>query len=68
MDVLTIDRKNYNINVLLMKVKDLDRTKCSYKFLSNDIDMESEVYIKCDNKGEIEYRGKRKQYRIYEKK
>ncbi len=48
-----------------MRVGDLDKTKCSTKFLENNIDDETFVYVKCDKDGNLEYRGKKEEYRIY---
>ena len=65
-NVLTIIRKNYPINVLKIKISNLDTHKCSTKFLANDLDLAEYVYVKCDIDGKFEYRGKKKQYRIYD--
>ncbi len=66
MEILTIIRKDYPTTVLKMKVGDLDKSKCSNKFLSNGIDESTEVYVKCDSKGNIQYRGKNQEYRLYD--
>ena len=64
--VLTVSRKKYNITVLKMKIKELDKEKCSHKFLSNNFDGNEEVYVKCDELGNIEYREKNGgEYRLY---
>jgi hypothetical protein len=65
--VYTIKRKNVSVNVIKMKVKDLDQSKCSFKFLSHNFPSNMLVNIKCDPKGNIEFRTKRKdkqEYRI----
>ena len=65
MEIHKINRKNREITVLKMKVTDLDERKCSNKFLSNSLDGNSEVYVKCDESGNLEYRGKKLEYRLY---
>lgn len=65
MEIITINRKQYPVTVLKMKVKDLDKIKLSNKFLSHNFNDEKEVYIKCDINGNIEYRGKNLEYRTY---
>ena len=60
------------ILVMPIKVKDLDKEKCSSKFLAHlgvDVDPETTVYVKCDALGNINYRPKAKgrtEYRLYE--
>ncbi len=66
MEILTIIRKDYPTTVLKMKVGDLDKSKFSNKFLSHTIDESTEVYVKCDAEGNIEYRGKNQEYRLYD--
>ena len=45
-------------------VGDLDKSKCSYKFLSHNFPDDMIVHIKCDENGNFEYLGKNKEYRI----
>lgn len=69
MKIIKVIRKNFPNTVLEMKVKDLDVDKCSKKFLSNNLNPEDTVYVKCDLQGEVEYRtrGENKQeYRIFD--
>jgi hypothetical protein len=67
MEILTIIRKNHPVLVTPIKYKDLDKSKCSSKFLSH-IELEDSsdalIYVKCDADGNIEYRGKNNEYRI----
>ena len=63
--VLTINRRNYPITVLEMKVKDLDKTKCTDKFISHGLDGDLTIYVKCDKDGIIQYRGKKQEYRLF---
>jgi hypothetical protein len=64
--VLTIIRKEYPNNVLKVKVKDLDKAHCSKGFLSQNYDGEKCFFIKCDRYGDIEYRGKKQEYRLFD--
>jgi len=67
MEIISVIRKNYPILVMSIKYKDLDKTKCSAKFLSHrNFDDDTLVYVKCNINGNIDYRGKRGEYRIYE--
>jgi len=63
--VETIIRNRYQITVLKYKISELDKTKCSEKFLERNFPDDYEVYIKCDEDGNIEYRGDKQEYRIY---
>ena len=63
--VYLILRKNYPKTVKKMRVKDLDPSKLSKKFRENIISPNTYVYVKCDDMGNIEYRGKNKEYRTY---
>ncbi len=62
MEVLIIERKKRPCYVLKLKVKDLDKTKCSFKFLSHNFDNDMDVYVKCDAIGNIEHRGNKQEY------
>lgn len=64
-EIKTILRKNYPITVLKMKVGELDKTKCSNRFLELNIDDSESVYVKCNDGCEIEYRGRKQEYRLY---
>ena len=66
MKVLIVKRKNYHITVIKMKVGDLFIAKCSNIFKAHNFSPDKEVYVKCDDKGNIEYRGKKQEYRLYD--
>ena len=66
-DIITICRKKAIKLVLEKKVKDLDKSKLSNMFKSNNFDQNMNVYVQCNEDGSIYYR-KRKtglEYRIY---
>jgi len=65
MKIETVIRKNHEQLVRRMKVENLDINKLSAKFLSNKIDPKAEVFVKCDEFGNFEFRGKKQEYRIY---
>ena len=65
-DVLTIIRKNRPVTVIKMRVGELDEPKLSSGFKSHGFGPDTEVYVKCDAAGRIEYRGKAREYRLYE--
>ena len=72
MEILSIIRKMRPILVMPIMVKDLDKEKCSNKFLSHigvDVNAETVVYVKCDALGNINYRPRaegRTEYRLYD--
>lgn len=76
MEIIPIIRYNYLIFVTPIKFADLDREKCSKKFLAHaEIVNKPDfvVYVKCSAKGELDYRfrgeadGEKKwEYRIYD--
>jgi hypothetical protein len=59
-----IKRKGRPLFVKMVKVRDLDKTKCSHKFLSHQFPDDFDVFIKCDENGNIDLRGKKEEYRI----
>lgn len=61
-NILTVVRKTRPCPVLKVKVKDLDPKRCSFKFKQLELDPETEVYIKCDEEGNIIYRSGSKQF------
>ena len=70
-DVIVIRRKGHDVYVTPMKVKNLDKSKCSNKFLQKlgvTISEEDTVYVKCFIDGNIDFRGKREEYRILPEK
>lgn len=64
-EILTIIRKNYPITVLKFQVHELDKTKCSKKFVDQKLKWNTEIYVRCDKDGEILFRGKKQEYRLY---
>jgi hypothetical protein len=64
-DVITIIRKNHPITVKAMRVCELVESKCSAKFLTNELDGEEYVYVKCNQNGKFEYRGKQERYSLF---
>lgn len=64
MEIMTIIRKRYPKTVLKMKVSELDKTKCSQKFLSHNFEDDFCVYVRCDSFGNIIFRGKKEEYSI----
>jgi len=71
MKFIIITHKNYPIAVLPMKASELDKTKCSAKFLAFMKEINQEdllVYVRCNADGNIDYRkksGDKLEYRIY---
>ena len=63
-NVITILRKNHPCFVIPKLVSDLDKSKCSHKFLENNLPNDTTVYVKCDVNGELDLRGKKEEYRI----
>ena len=76
MEIIPIIRYNYLIFVTPVKFADLDKEKCSKKFLAHaEIVNKPDfvVHVKCNAKGELDYRfrgeknGEKKwEYRIYD--
>ena len=64
MDVITIKRKGQPLFVRQMLVGELDKSKCSHKFLSHNLPDEHQVYVKCQQDGALDLRGKKEEYRI----
>jgi len=48
-----------------MKVVDLHAERCSWRFNEMNLDPESEVYVKTDACGQIEYRGQQGRYSLF---
>lgn len=63
-EVIKVLRKNHPCYVIQKQVSELDKTKCSHKFLTNNLPEDSLVFVKCYENGEIDLRGKKEQYRI----
>ena len=64
MEITTVVRKRWPKLVMRMLVRELDKSKCSTKFLSHNFDDEMVVYVKCFEDGTIDLRGNTKEYRI----
>lgn len=64
MEVIKILRKNMPLFVRKMKVGELDKTKCSTKFLSHNFNDYVFVNVKCFEDGTLDLRGKKEEYRI----
>lgn len=62
--IMEIVRKNHPNLVKQIKVSELDKTKCSSKFLSHNFDDNMLVYVKCYEDGTFDLRGKKEEYRI----
>lgn len=62
--IFKILRKGMPIYVNRIKVKDLDKTKCSSKFLSHNLPDDTFVFVKCMIDGKLDLRGKKEEYRI----
>lgn len=63
-EIIKIVRKGMPLFVLKMKVGDLDKSKCSTKFLSHNLTDDIIVNVKCYEDGKIDFRGKKEEYRI----
>lgn len=63
-EIVTIIRKNYPVLTKVVRVGDLDKTKCSTKFLSHNLSDDILVNVKCHEDGSLDLRGKKCQYRI----
>lgn len=64
MDVITIKRKGQPLFVRQMLVGELDKSKCSHKFLSHNLPDNEIVNVKCFSDGTLDLRGKKQEYRI----
>lgn len=64
MEIIKILRKNMPLFVRQMLVGELDKSKCSHKFLSHNLKDEVIVNVKCYEDGTLDLRGKKEEYRI----
>lgn len=64
MTVTKIIRKSMPVFVKQIRVADLDKSKCSHKFLSHRFDDDMIIYVKCHEDGTLDLRGKKQEYRI----
>lgn len=63
-NIIKIKRKSRPLFVIPTKIGDLDKSKCSPKFLAHNFPDDMIVNVKCYEDGEIDLRGKREEYRI----
>lgn len=59
-----IVRKKRPIFVTSVLVGDLDKSKCSHKFLSHNFPDDMHVNVKCREDGSLDLRGNKGEYRI----
>jgi len=64
MEVAKILRKKMPLFVRQIKVGELDKSKCSTKFLSHNFSDDMIVNVKCYENGTLDLRGKKEEYRI----
>lgn len=64
METFEIMRKKYPTVVKLVKVGELDKSRCSDKFLEHNFPDDMEVYVKCHQDGSFDLRGKKEEYRL----
>ena len=64
MNIIEIIRKSRPIFVKQVKVSDLDKSKCSHKFLTHNLTVDTIVNVKCYQDGTLDLRGKKEEYRI----
>lgn len=63
-NIIKIERKHYPVFVKETLVGELDKTKCSHKFLMHNFPDDMVVKVKCYSNGELDLRGKKGEYRI----
>ena len=59
-----IIRKGRPLFVREMTVAELDKSKCSTKFLEHNLPLNTIVNVKCYQNGDLDLRGKKEEYRI----
>jgi len=64
MEIIKVLRKRMPVLVKQVRVGDLDKAKCSTRFLSHNFNDDMIVNVKCHEDGTFEFRGKRQEYRI----
>lgn len=64
MEVIKINRKGKPLFVRRLKIGDLDKLKCSHKFLLHGFPDDMVVNVKCYEDGTLDLRGKKEEYRI----
>lgn len=63
-NIKIITRKGLPLYVKEMKLGELDKTKCSPKFLTHNLPDDTIVNVKCHEDGTLDLRGKKGEYRI----
>ena len=64
MVIYNIIRKGRPLHVRKIMAGDLDKSKCSAKFLSHKLNDNTIVNVKCLEDGSFDLRGKKEEYRI----
>ena len=64
MNIITIKRKGRDLFVIPTRVDELDKSKCSHKFLTHNLSSDTIVNVKCHPNGELDLRGNKQEYRI----
>lgn len=64
MSILKISRKGKPIFVKQITLGELDKSKCSDRFLQHNLPDETIINVKCDEYGNLDLRGKKEEYRI----
>lgn len=64
MEITKVIKKGKPLLVRRIMVGDLEKSKCSAKFLAHKLPEYAVVNVKCTEDGEFELRGKREEYRI----
>jgi len=62
--IIKVMKKGMPVFVRKMRVFELDRDKCSPKFLALNMEPEHKVYVKVMADGSMDLRGKKEEYRI----
>ena len=63
-EIIEIIRKGRPLLVKRMMVGNLDKSKCSFKFLEHNLCNDVIVNVKCYEDGTLDLRGKKEEYRI----
>lgn len=63
-DIKIVVRKGMPLYVKEVRLGDLDKSKCSSKFLSHNLPDDTIVNVKCHEDGTLDLRGKKGEYRI----
>lgn len=64
MEIIEITRKSRPARVRVMRVSDLDVSKCSSKFVEHNFPGDMVIYVRCYEDGSFDLRGKKEEYRI----